>query len=103
MFPRLFSGPSTNGAGKYNTPNTGGNGGAGIVSLHLKDMHRSGTQTEIRGYSPNGSEEEIMTYNGILRTTAVDIRYDDARSQDSATTREFRQVRDQEPGLVKDN
>jgi hypothetical protein len=71
MFPRLFSGPSTNEIGKYVTPNEGGNGGAGIVSFHLKDMHRSRTQTEIRGYSPNGSEEEIMTYNGILRTTAV--------------------------------
>jgi hypothetical protein len=71
VFPRLFSGPTTNEIGNYNTPNTGGNGGAGIVSFHLKDMHRSRTQTEIRGYSPNGSEEEIMTYNGILRTTAV--------------------------------
>ncbi|KAI1046627.1 hypothetical protein LB505_011195 [Fusarium chuoi] len=83
MFPRLFSGKSTNDTGKYNTPSRYGNGTAGVSSFHLKDMHRSRTQTEIRGYSPNGSEEEIMTYNGILRTTAVDIKYGDAHSTDT--------------------
>ncbi|KAF4499911.1 hypothetical protein FAGAP_3912 [Fusarium agapanthi] len=83
MFPRLFSGKSTNDTGKYNTPSRYGNGTAGVTSFHLKDMHRSRTQTEIRGYSPNGSEEEIMTYNGILRTTAVDIKYGDAHSTDT--------------------
>ncbi|KAH7232406.1 uncharacterized protein BKA55DRAFT_581072 [Fusarium redolens] len=88
MFPRLFSGTSTNDAGKYNTPSAYGNssrhgaGTAGVTSFHLKDMHRSRTQTEIRGYSPNGSEEEIMTYNGILRTTAVDVKYDESHSID---------------------
>uniref|UniRef100_A0A0D2XJA9 Rhodopsin domain-containing protein n=1 Tax=Fusarium oxysporum (strain Fo5176) TaxID=660025 RepID=A0A0D2XJA9_FUSOF len=70
MFPRLFSGRSTNETGKYNTPSRYGNCASGGGIFHLKDMHRSRTQTEIRGYSPNGSEEEIMTYNGILRTTA---------------------------------
>ncbi|SCO19535.1 uncharacterized protein FFB20_15708 [Fusarium fujikuroi] len=44
----------------------------------MKDMRRSRTQTEIRGYSPNGSEEEIMIYNGILLITAVDIKYDES-------------------------
>ncbi|EWG48747.1 hypothetical protein FVEG_16322 [Fusarium verticillioides 7600] len=83
MFPRLFSGKSTNDTGKYNTPSRYGNGTAGVSSFHLKDMHRSRTQTEIRGYSPNGSEEEIMTYNGILRTTAVDVKYGDAHSTDT--------------------
>ncbi|RKK24759.1 hypothetical protein BFJ65_g2685 [Fusarium oxysporum f. sp. cepae] len=73
MFPRLFSGRSTNETGKYNTPSRYGNCASGGGLFHLKDMHCSWTQTEIRGYSPNGSEEEIMTYNGILRTTAVDI------------------------------
>ncbi|PNP74176.1 hypothetical protein FNYG_12483 [Fusarium nygamai] len=82
MFPRLFSGKSTNDTRKYNTPSRYGNGTAGVTSFHLKDMHRSRTQTEIRGYSPNGSEEEIMTYNGILRTTAVDVKYDEAHSTD---------------------
>ncbi|PCD42281.1 hypothetical protein AU210_004811 [Fusarium oxysporum f. sp. radicis-cucumerinum] len=70
MFPRLFSGRSTNETGKYNTPSRYGNCASGGGLFHLKDMHCSWTQTEIRGYSPNGSEEEIMTYNGILRTTA---------------------------------
>ncbi|KAF5717235.1 integral membrane protein PTH11 [Fusarium mundagurra] len=84
MFPRLFSGKSSTENGKYNTPSSRyGNGTAGVSSFHLKDMHRSRTQTEIRGYSPNGSEEEIMTYNGILRTTAVDIKYGDAHSTDT--------------------
>ncbi|KAF5240079.1 hypothetical protein FANTH_9721 [Fusarium anthophilum] len=93
MFPRLFSGKSTNDTGKYNTPSRYGNGTAGVTSFHLKDMHRSRTQTEIRGYSPNGSEEEIMTYNGILRTTAVDIKYDEAHSTDRDTDREVEGVR----------
>ncbi|KAI5867230.1 hypothetical protein GGS23DRAFT_166830 [Durotheca rogersii] len=38
----------------------------------LKDTKR---RTEIRGHSPTDSEEEIMTYNGIVRTTEVDIQY----------------------------
>lgn len=38
-------------------------------TFQLKDMGE--THTEIRGYSPDGSEEEIMTYNGIVRTTHV--------------------------------
>ncbi|KAF5688760.1 integral membrane protein PTH11 [Fusarium denticulatum] len=83
MFPRLFSGKNTNDSGKYSTPSRYGNGTPGVSSFNLKDMHRSRTQTEIRGYSPNGSEEEIMTYNGILRTTAVDIKYGDAHSKDT--------------------
>jgi len=69
MFPRLSSGRTTNEAGVYKSQNEYGTGGVG--SFHLKDMSRTRTQTEIRGYTPNGSEEEIMTYNGILRTTAV--------------------------------
>lgn len=71
MFPRLFSGRSTNETGKYNTPSRFGNCACGGGSFHLKDMDRSRARTEIRGYSPNGNEEEIMTYNGSLRTTAV--------------------------------
>ena len=71
MFPRLFSGRTTNEAGIYKSQSKYGNGTGGVGSFHLKDMSRTRTQTEIRGYTPNGSEEEIMTYNGILRTTAV--------------------------------
>ncbi|WZH50305.1 hypothetical protein QYS62_011549 [Fusarium acuminatum] len=89
MFPRLFSGKSTNDTRNYNTPSHYANGTAGGMSFQLKDIHRSRTQTEIRGYSPNGSEEEIMTYNGILRTTAVAIKYDDAHSTDRASDKDF--------------
>ncbi|TVY77727.1 hypothetical protein Focb16_v007450 [Fusarium oxysporum f. sp. cubense] len=85
MFPRLFSGRSTNGTGKYNTPSRFGNCACGGGSFHLKDMDRSRARTEIRGYSPNGNEEEIMTYNGSLRTTAVDIKYDKVQLVDRNT------------------
>jgi hypothetical protein len=49
----------------------------------LKDLGSSWKQsqrTEIRGTSPSGSEEEIMTYNGILRTTNVNVTYEGKRS-----------------------
>ncbi|OTA67784.1 hypothetical protein K449DRAFT_400455 [Hypoxylon sp. EC38] len=44
----------------------------GTSSFALKDMKR---RTEIRGHSPTSSEEEIMTYNGIVRTTEVEIEF----------------------------
>jgi hypothetical protein len=78
MFPGLFSNKSSN--ENYNTPsNYASNYGTGTGRRHtninqsfpLKDMHVSKTRTEIRGHSPNESEEEILTYNGIIRTTAV--------------------------------
>jgi hypothetical protein len=71
MFPRLFSGKGTNDTRKYNTPSRYANGTAGGMSFQLKDIHRSKTQTEIRAYSPSRSKEEIITYNGILRTSAA--------------------------------
>ncbi|OHW91684.1 CFEM domain-containing protein [Colletotrichum incanum] len=36
-------------------------------------------RSEIRSHSPTTSEEEIMTYDGIMRTTEVNIVYDDKR------------------------
>ncbi|KAF5026998.1 hypothetical protein F66182_872 [Fusarium sp. NRRL 66182] len=74
MFPRLFSGRTSDENANYDTPNRYGNSTQALASFQLKDMRRSKTQTEIRGYTPNGSEEEIMTYNGILRTKAVKQR-----------------------------
>ncbi|KAI1391409.1 uncharacterized protein F4822DRAFT_396630 [Hypoxylon trugodes] len=44
----------------------------GTSSFALRDMKR---RTEIRSYSPTTSEEEIMTCNGIIRTTEVDIEF----------------------------
>ncbi|VUC28752.1 unnamed protein product [Clonostachys rosea] len=52
----------------------------------LKDLHPSrkhNQHTEIRGISPSGSEEEIMTYNGILRTTNVAVQYEDTKRSDN--------------------
>jgi hypothetical protein len=49
-------------------------GGIALKSVRLgsrvNDQH-----TECRSVSPSGSEEEIMTYNGILRTTQVRMEY----------------------------
>ncbi|EFQ27998.1 CFEM domain-containing protein [Colletotrichum graminicola] len=43
---------------------------------------------EIRSHSPTMSEEEIMTYDGIMRTTEVDIVHDDQRDPVLPGTRE---------------
>ncbi|KAJ1323588.1 alpha-methylacyl-CoA racemase [Microdochium nivale] len=43
--------------------------GAGVSGIRLQDVSKGRHHTEIRGDSPTGSEEEIMTYNGIMRTT----------------------------------
>jgi hypothetical protein len=47
-------------------------------SIHLKNLrvNKSGKNghTECRSISPSGSEEEIMTYNGIMRTTDVRVQ-----------------------------
>ncbi|KAI1661266.1 hypothetical protein F4813DRAFT_385800 [Daldinia decipiens] len=91
-FPRFFSslrgasnqnyryrdGPYTsNDTGNANKTNGNGNNSKGdhlygTPSFALRDMKR---RTEIRSQSPTTSEEEIMTYNGIVRTTEVDIEF----------------------------
>ena len=44
-------------------------------SIRLKNMRgNKNGHTECRSVSPSGSEEEIMTYNGIMRTTDVQVR-----------------------------
>ncbi|KAI5456054.1 hypothetical protein BGZ63DRAFT_436065 [Mariannaea sp. PMI_226] len=54
----------------------------------LDDLHpsRKNAHTEIRGVSPTGSEEEIMTYNGILRTTNVNVIYTDTKRSDAGSS-----------------
>ena len=64
-------------------------GGAGIHTNHsiggssfvptTKDMRGDGARghTEIRHYTPNESEEEIMAYNGIMRTTDYTVTHDE--------------------------
>jgi hypothetical protein len=44
-------------------------------SIRLKNLRgNKNGHTECRSVSPSGSEEEIMTYNGIMRTTDVQVR-----------------------------
>ncbi|KAF9871502.1 hypothetical protein CkaCkLH20_11149 [Colletotrichum karsti] len=91
--PGMFSNKSSNDNGVYNNgqyARYGTGTGTGTTSKHnmhrntvgngfpLKDMRS--THTEIRGHSPDGSEEEIMTYNGIMRTTNVQVTYNDSQS-----------------------
>lgn len=49
----------------------------GTTSFAMKDLKRG---SEIRSQSPSGSEEEIMTYNGIVRTTDVSVQYADGNT-----------------------
>lgn len=68
----------------------------------LKDLHpyrkKQQQHTEIRGTSPTGSEEEIMTYNGILRTTNFDVKYEDAKRSDRGSKTSSDMPREQSPG-----
>ncbi|KAJ5054713.1 uncharacterized protein L3040_000979 [Drepanopeziza brunnea f. sp. 'multigermtubi'] len=50
----------------------------GTSSFAMGDLKRG--NVEICGVSPSGSEEEIMTCNGIVKTTEVDVQYGDSRS-----------------------
>lgn len=47
-----------------------------VVSLKSMNGARA-HQTEVTTASPNTSEEEIMRYHGIMRTTNVQVEYDD--------------------------
>ncbi|KAH7317726.1 CFEM domain-containing protein [Rhexocercosporidium sp. MPI-PUGE-AT-0058] len=61
----------------------------GTTSFVMKDLKR-GT-TGIRGQSPSGSEEEIMTYNGIVRTREVDVKYgEDSNTADERSLEDRR-------------
>ncbi|TEA20719.1 hypothetical protein C8034_v008083 [Colletotrichum sidae] len=85
--------PRNNNNNNSNTRDGGGGGGGGD-SIKLKDMrlNRSGHRTEIRSTSPTGSEEEIMTYNGIVRTTNVNLSYESSGSvgDDARSSTDFR-------------
>ena len=81
-FPQMFASSSrskygANGSGPKIYYNNSSRSGArtadgGIV---LRDLKGSRHHTEIRSSSPSGSEEQIMTYNGIIRTMDVDLSY----------------------------
>lgn len=57
------------------------------INYMLRDLNpgRKHAKTEVRGMSPSGSEEEILTYNGILRTTNVNVVYEDAKRSDAGS------------------
>lgn len=83
-FPKLFQSEQSWGAENYFKNTVGGSRGGSKMSksgnrpgtipdaFQLQDMGH--TRTEIRGESPNGSEEEIMTSNGIMKKTQVRSR-----------------------------
>ncbi|TGJ80339.1 hypothetical protein E0Z10_g8426 [Xylaria hypoxylon] len=95
-FPSLFGGTTNNkynndpykykssdryagGTGARNGTRSGAESGLahGHGGIGLKNLSRSerAQHTVIRSVSPSGSEEEIMTSNGIMRTTDVQIHY----------------------------
>lgn len=120
--PGLFGGSSLEYDGKYGShPAYGGGTGAKRSGLHHRDttshlgnapgsQHHQHTSialkamrgpgrnqhAECRSVSPSGSEEEIMTYNGIMRTTDVSVQYagDRNRTRDdgSRSSSDFKQA-----------
>lgn len=97
--PRKDSGTGTRREG--NRLKKGSDGGMGFGGVHtnhsiggttfaLRDMRgdKARGRTEIRGRTPQESEEEIMTYNGIMRTTDYSVTRDDNRSS-GATERSW--------------
>lgn len=94
-FPRLFStlsnttpyedGPYGGGTGRYarNTIKSGTHGTkhksvlrSGHGGFELKGM-RSERGVVIQSHNEDGSQEEIMTFDGIIKTTNVSVRYAD--------------------------
>lgn len=45
--------------------------------MMLKDLKNKADHKVMRSHSPSASEEEIMTFDGIMRTTAVRVSYAD--------------------------
>lgn len=100
-FPRLFSSLTSGGRATYGETNgTGKQSRSGTDALNsqhnvgsrhtetfqMKNFNKN--RSEIRSHSPTASEEEIMTYNGIIRTTEVDVMYSDGSSENHATMEE---------------
>ncbi|KAG5660245.1 hypothetical protein KAF25_003767 [Fusarium avenaceum] len=103
-FPALFGSSGATSGTPYGDRYANGygnsaRGASGLRShnhddIRMKDLRGSRNQhTEIRSVSPSGSEEEIMTYNGIMRTTNVNVSYENtskANVSDSRTSSELR-------------
>jgi hypothetical protein len=94
-FPKLFGGSSdqatTPQGGSYGNMTFGGtkptssrNTAPRSSAYALRDLGgRKNNLTEIRGTSPTGSEEQIMTYNGILKSTNFQVQYEEAKRGDA--------------------
>jgi hypothetical protein len=101
-FPQLFSnGTGTNSAfpdtygltGNHRSRVTAGRSEhhhSMTSGLGLKDL-KDKSQFKVRSHSPSGSEEEIMTFDGIMRTTAVRVSYTDEDGKDEERAKELRQ------------
>jgi hypothetical protein len=71
---RTANGTQTGTASRHD-PTEASVGRHGTGSIRLKNLRgNKNGHTECRSVSPSGSEEEIMTYNGIMRTTDVEVR-----------------------------
>lgn len=94
-FPTLFGG-SSQGRRPYYSEGAYGSRSRGAHTLQSDDRDASNAvslknlgggsgsralRTEVTSASPNTSEEEIMRYHGIMRTTNVHVEYD-RRSHD---------------------
>nr|XP_036581971.1 putative CFEM domain-containing protein [Colletotrichum truncatum]KAF6790528.1 putative CFEM domain-containing protein [Colletotrichum truncatum] len=95
--PKLFGGTTkkTTGTGYYATYGSSSlrdhTDARGADDITLKDMRSRAHRTEIRSFSPTGSEEEIMTYNGIVRTTNVKVQYEsNASVSESRSSSDFK-------------
>ncbi|KAK8101901.1 integral membrane protein PTH11 [Apiospora kogelbergensis] len=55
----------------------GGGGGIAMKPLRGFDSAQHSGHVEVRGSTPTGSDEAIMTYNGIMRTMDVKVQYED--------------------------
>ncbi|KAH8736176.1 hypothetical protein BGZ61DRAFT_339546 [Ilyonectria robusta] len=92
-FPKLFGSTAK---GNYNTSGNvyyGSNSRSAPRTtdvIGLKDIRSGRHHTEIRSDSPTGSEEEIMTYNGIIRTMDVSQTYSTASGAASRDSTDFK-------------
>lgn len=94
-----YGGRSTVGASSSAAAAGGGGGGASGRGHHhhhanavrnafpLKDLSRR-DRTEIRTQSPTSSEEEIMTYHGIMRKTDITVQIEKENSEDYSSNGE---------------
>ncbi|KAI1359559.1 hypothetical protein F5Y08DRAFT_349530 [Xylaria arbuscula] len=78
------------GTNKRSTLRSGADNGLahGYSGIGLKTLRSDrGQLTEIRSASPSGSEEEIMTSNGIMRTMDVHVQYSSETASNIAPSR----------------